>query len=243
MITYATLTAVFAAFIVLLQSPTLASPVPTLVFVVVAITPMLALALAGGSFASVVLRMTERWRGRATNAVQELAAQSLPGITRSVQQDRVTILNRDVVPFFAEMLTRDAVSEADRVRARAISGSIRALMVYEVDRTWLAVVVEETLRSAADAAVIDDPERLASAMSTDQRTAIRALLVGLAQQDSFDPARPRDRHRRQRHERRWADHGIVQTVRRRGPLHPRSLPRRDARGVQDRRRRGEPRRP
>lgn len=179
-IAFAVLAAIFGGFIVLLQSPTFVAPVPVPVFVVIAIAPMLALALAGASFASVVLRMTERWRARATHAVQALAAEQLPGIARSVQQDRVTILNRDVVPFFAAVLERDAVTQEDRDRATAIGASLRAVMVHEVDRTWLEALVAAS--AIAEVLTIDDPDRLAAAMTTDQRTALRALLAGLAGQ-------------------------------------------------------------
>jgi hypothetical protein len=185
LVKYGVIAAVFAGFIVLLQVPSLVSPVPAFAFVVIAVTPMVALTLAGAAFASVVLKMTTRWGNRAANAVQALAAERLPGITRSVQQDRVTILNRDVVPFFAEVLARDEIGEADRQRATAIARAIRSVMVHEVDRTWLETLVAETLRGAPD---VDDPERMATAMTPDQRIAIRALLVGLADQRSFDPA-------------------------------------------------------
>lgn len=184
LVTFAILAAIFGGFIVILQAPTLVAPVPPFVFVVIAIAPMIALALAGASFASVVLRMTQRWRARATNAVQALAAERLPGIRRSVQQDRVTILNRDVVPFFADVLERDAVTQDDRDRAAAIGRSLRAVMVHEADRSWLEALVSESV--IEDAVTIDDPDRLAAAMTTDQRTALRALLAGLAASRTLD---------------------------------------------------------
>ena len=90
---------------------------------------------------SIVLRMLRRWQSRANRAVRALADEHREGITRSVQQDRVTILNRDVVPFFTAVLGQDELTDADRARALEISNSIRSSMVADVDRTWLDVVV------------------------------------------------------------------------------------------------------
>ena len=60
-------------------------------------------------------------------------------------------------------------------------------MVHEVDRSWLETVIAETIRGPADGSAVVDPDRLAPAMTTDQRTAIRALLVGLSEIPAFVP--------------------------------------------------------
>ena len=175
----AVLASLFAGLVVLAQSRSLASDFPVFVYVVIALTPLLCMALAGAAFAAIVLRMLRRWQSRANRAVRALADEHREGITRSVQQDQVTILNRDVVPFFAAVFGHDKLTDADRARALEISDNIRRSMVAEVDRSWLDVVVGQASRGALGVDAVADPNRAASAMSTDQRTAMRALLVAI----------------------------------------------------------------
>ncbi|MEP6477988.1 MAG: hypothetical protein ABJB03_01240 [Rhodoglobus sp.] len=181
--------ALFTGFLALLQVHSLQSPVPPFVFVIVAVTPVLALSLAGAMFVRVSVTTLVRWQSRADRAARRLADRSVEGIARSVQQDRVTILNRDVVPFFAEVLTRASITDEDRARASQIADSIRRVMVADVDRSWLDVVVEQAAgaRDRPGAEAVQDPERLASAMNTDQRTATRAMIVTLFEHQGFDP--------------------------------------------------------
>jgi hypothetical protein len=86
------------------------------------------------------------------------------------------------------MLARDELSADDRDRALEISDTIRKLMVADVDRSWLEAVVRQAAGAAARPDAVRDPSRVASAMSTDQRTAIRALIVAIAGHPGFDPA-------------------------------------------------------
>jgi hypothetical protein len=181
----AVLASVFAGFIVLVQTPSLVTDIPVIAFIVIALTPLLCMALAGAAFASIVLRMLRRWQSRADRAVRALADEHREGITRSVQQDRVTILNRDVVPFFTAVLSENELTDADRSRALEISDSIRRSMVADVDRTWLDVVVRQASGGSVPEGAVDDRLRVASAMSTDQRTAMRALLVAILAHPGF----------------------------------------------------------
>jgi hypothetical protein len=142
--------------------------------------PILAMSLASATFGRFLIEGLVRWRRRAKRAVSSFATENTDWIARSVQQDRVTILNQEVVPFFAEVLHRGVIDEEDRQRARRISDAIRAVMVAEVDRSWLDGIVEQITGQPAD-----DPQRLAEFMSTDQRTAIRAAIFGVAGHPAF----------------------------------------------------------
>lgn len=175
----------FAGLIVLVQSPSFRSGLPVFVYVVVAVAPLASLAFAGAAFASIVLRIQRRWETRANRAVRALADEHREGITRSVQQDRVTILNRDVVPFFTDVLGRDELTDADRERALEISDSLRRVMVAEVDRTWLDVLVAQASGGTVRSSAVFDPKRAASAMTTDQRVAMRAMLVAIIGHPGF----------------------------------------------------------
>jgi hypothetical protein len=111
---------------------------------------------------------------------------------RSVQRDRVGTLNYTVVPFFTELLRRDSLDDDDRTRAQAIANSIRSVMVADVDRSWLETVVDQVASQrdgigAVGSEVVQDPNRLAAGMSTEQRTVMRALILALFDHPGFDP--------------------------------------------------------
>ncbi|MCU1441347.1 MAG: hypothetical protein JWP85_2344 [Rhodoglobus sp.] len=183
------LAAVFAGFVAALEVGILSTDLPVMIYVIIAATPVLAMSFGGAVFARAVLRMVHRWHSRASSAVSALANERKAGLARSVQQDRVTILNRDVVPFFAAVLERGGLLGSDRTRASEISESIRRLMVAEVDRSWLDLVVEQAAGATRGPATeaVHDPERLAVAMSTDQRTAVRAAIVAIFGHPAFEP--------------------------------------------------------
>ncbi len=183
------LAAIYLGFLVLLELPWLASSAPPVALVVASVTPMLAICFGAAVFGASFVAALERWQRRAELATRRMTTQLRAGIARSVQQDRVTILNKDVLPFFTDMLTRGEVTQVDRERAAAIADSIRGLMVAEADRSWLEQVVEHTLYSRERGQVagfVHDPDRLASMITTRQRTAVRALLVALFDEPGFD---------------------------------------------------------
>ena len=176
------LSAITIGLITYLQVPWLVTSGPPIAFIAAAVTPMLALCFSAAMFSDGVVSSIERWQKRATAASVSLVRELREGIARSVQQDRITILNRDVLPFFSEVLARDTLTAADRDRARMIADAIREVMVEEVDRSWLESLleqagVERTNKPGAARAIVDDPHRVAPVMTVAQRTAIRALLV------------------------------------------------------------------
>ena len=177
--------ALFAGVLALLQAHSLVTGVSPIVYALVTMLPILGLSLASASFGKFLIDGLERWRRRARRAVSDFTSKNTDWIARSVQQDRVTILNQDVVPFFADVLRKGTIDEDDRALARRISDSIRAVMVAEVDRTWLDIIAEQSTNGAA---TVLDEHRLAVRMTTDQRTAIRAMLVALSGHQSFVPS-------------------------------------------------------
>lgn len=190
------LAAVFIGFLAMLQSRAVDLGIPLLAVVGIIVTPLLALNFGSAAFSLSMVRSLESWQRRTNRAVDEMSTEREAGIARSVQQDRVTILNREVMPFFTEVLRADTITDEDRRHARAIADSIRRVMVAEVDRTWLENLIEH-LRSRVrreggvprnDRIVFDD-DHIANLMSYDQRTGLRALIVALYDQSDN---RPRD---------------------------------------------------
>jgi hypothetical protein len=184
--------AILVGLLALVRAENFTAELPALVYVVVAVTPVLAMGLASAAFADVLVRSLDRWRVRTDRAFSAMSDQQGESIARSVQQNRVTILNQEVVPFFGAVLAGETVTEETRDRARQIADAIRSVMVAEADRTWLDVVIEDVARvpngdGEALSAAVRDEHRLAEQMSGDQRTALRALIVALHRTGSLKP--------------------------------------------------------
>jgi hypothetical protein len=186
------LTALVGVLLVVVRTGAITHHKPVLVAVVEVTVPLVAIGLASAAYAAALGRSVD---GRKASAIREALSvtdQLREGIVRSVQHDRVSILNLHVVPFFADLLQRDTVRKRDRERALSIADSIRAVMVADVERTWLDAIVDEAGRRRLDDSVtgsemVEDDSRLAVAMNTEQRTATRALLVALFDHPGFDP--------------------------------------------------------
>ena len=169
------------------QFQTLASPVPVYVLVVVAETPIVGLAVGSAVFAAALVRALDRWQSLESMSADDLAGERSDDIARSVRKDRVTILNREVVPFFSRVIEADDVGAEDRERARQLADGIRAAMVADVERGWLDGVLDELARAGNGRGSIRDQARQAELLNVDQRTVLRAVLVVLQGQPGFEP--------------------------------------------------------
>ena len=173
--------ALFCGLLALMQAPSFVTPVPPILFALVSMTPILTMSLAAAMFGRHLIAGLERWRRHAGRAASNFAEVNTDWIARSVQQDRVTILNQEIVPFFAAVLHKGAIDEDDRARAREIAEAIRSIMVAEVDRSWLDAILEQIEGRSAS-----DPARVAAQMTTDQRAAVRATLLALTGLTSYE---------------------------------------------------------
>ncbi len=182
------LVAVFVGFVTLLKVPGLVTDAPPVAFVLVGMTPVLALTFGAGAYSSQIVNELEKWQRMAAESLATVSSRLTGGIARSVRQDRLRILDRDVFPFFATILSQETVTEQDRVRARQIAESIRALMVAEADRTWLEVVAGEdgVTPAVMHQSVVDTAGR-ATGMRPGQRTVLRAFVVALREHEKFVP--------------------------------------------------------
>lgn len=184
--TAGSLSAIFIGFLTLLEVPALGSDTPPVSFVLVGMAPMLALSYAAAAYSGGIVDSLERWQRGAIRLVSSRADAMMDGIARSVQHDRVTILGRDVLPFFSSILERDVITPDDRAHARELADSIRGIMVEEANRSWLEVVVggsDPDAASRRDAVV--DSNGCAAIIGTDQRTALRALIVAVLEEPSY----------------------------------------------------------
>jgi hypothetical protein len=166
---------------------------PVLVEVCLAVGPPVVLTVASAVFARTFVGLAERVQIRAGSYSVERAERD--GIDRSVQEDRVTILARDVVPFFGELRSQTTLTDADRDRARAIADDIRRVMVAEADRTWLAQAMDAAVADRVGTesvdrpqANLDDPDGLVRGMDADQRTVVRTIVRAIMEAPTVDPA-------------------------------------------------------
>lgn len=153
---------------------------PPLALAVIAGVGVVAPGYAAAVYSLRTIEEVQRWRRRSDGVAVALADEVRGGLARSVQHDRVALLGRDVVPFLGDLLGREAVTAADRDRARALATAIRRMMVADADRTWLEVVAHGGDPSGGSSIVVDDPDALAATMTASQRTALRALIAALA---------------------------------------------------------------
>ncbi|WP_166875852.1 hypothetical protein [Salinibacterium sp. ZJ450] len=161
------------------------SQLPHAIEVVVAVTPVLVLTGWASAFTAVMVDALQGWNRRAAGAATALADEWRDPIARSVQQEHVTVLSREVVPYLSTLVARGQLTEADRIEALRIAQTLRSVMVAEVGRSWLA----STLAQSGLPDALDDPDGNAERMDTDQRTALRALVVAALHHPGFDPRR------------------------------------------------------
>jgi hypothetical protein len=175
------------AIITVIESRFFTTQLPPIVFVAIALVPVFALGFGGAAFSATVLSRLERWRQRAEKASRLHVEQQEEGIVRSVQQGRVSILNRDVVPLFADLVAGGEVTLDHARRATEVSSAIRALMVAETERSWLDDTLVPSggpLGGAIWASPVNDPDHVADSMDFDQRSAVRALITALVDRAS-----------------------------------------------------------
>lgn len=175
---WATVHTLVCAVLGMLQSPWAYGDVPALL---VAVVGSLAVALMGfgaAAYAYSLNRAIVRWHERAWAAARQTALKERGGVARSVQQQRVTTLNRDVVPYLSRVVDAAELTDDDIDEARRLSASIRALLVADIERGWAAALLDELVARHPhlnNAVRADDPDDAASRATLEQRTLVRAI--------------------------------------------------------------------
>jgi hypothetical protein len=175
---WATVHTLVCAVLGMLHSTSAYPDAPTLVF---AVTGSFAVAIMGfgaAAYAHSLNGSLVRWHERAWAAARQAALEERGGVARSVQQQRITTLNRDVVPYLSRAVDAPELTHDDIDEARRLSASIRALLVADIERGWAATLLDElvTRHPHINIAVrADDPDDAASRASLEQRTIVRAI--------------------------------------------------------------------
>ncbi|MET0725999.1 MAG: hypothetical protein ABWY36_06580 [Leifsonia sp.] len=166
---------------IVISAPGLAIHVPFAGYVVVVVVPPLALGAAAASFSAGLVRSVQQWQRYVARSVLSTEASSQVGVARSVQQQQITLLSEEVLPFLLRVLSTQTVDEEDPLRARALAQSLRGVLIAEIGRTWLDDVLEPIKLVGGGSPVVEDPDLQALGMDGEQRAACAALATAICE--------------------------------------------------------------
>lgn len=143
--------------------------------------PTLAMSAAAAGYAYSIVGETLAWQREANRAALQRDAELRAGIARSVQQSRVSVLGREVLPFLAGVMTADRLSLADADRARELAEALRRALNAGIESTWLDDLAANVQQSRGVETVVVDPAGVAADLVGDQRSALTALISWLGE--------------------------------------------------------------
>jgi hypothetical protein len=152
-------------------------PIGALIAVNSAAVLSLSAAAAGYSYA--IVDETLAWQREANRAALRRDAELRAGIARSVQQSRISVLGREVLPFLAGVMTADRITVADADRARELAEALRRALKAGIEATWLDDLAATVRTSRQIPVIVDDPDGAAGDLDEDQRSALTALISWL----------------------------------------------------------------
>ncbi|MEL4320065.1 hypothetical protein WJX64_13700 [Leifsonia sp. YIM 134122] len=167
------------------QAPYLAVHAPLAEYIVVLVVPPLALGIAAAAFSNGFVCAVRDWQRVVSRAALEIEDEARIGLARSVQQQQVSVLARDVLPFLTRGINAQTVEREDVDRARALADTLRGSLVAEIGRTWLDDVADGIALPGGGSPGVDDPDVLALRMSGEQRVACAALVAAISRDDEI----------------------------------------------------------
>lgn len=135
----------------------------------IAAAPVVATGIAAAAFSRTLVVHLLAWRTTAATAQRDAIDDLRTGLVPSVRNDRLELLNAEVVPFLRGVVELGELRAEDSDRARELAGGLRSVMLPESGGNWLETVADEVL----------DPEQLAERMGNEQRGSLKALLAAL----------------------------------------------------------------
>ncbi len=175
---WATVHTLVCAVLGILQAPWAVSDAPTLAYAVTGSLPVAVLGFAAAAYARSLNGSIARWKERAWVAAAETAGRQRGSVARSVQQQRITTLNLEVVPYLSRAVDADELTDDDRDEARRLARSIRALLVAEIERGWAETMLDELVGRYPHLNIVaraDDPGNAGGRAALEQRTLLRAI--------------------------------------------------------------------
>lgn len=152
---------------------------PVLSFGILNAVAVFAPASAAAAYSATVVNETLAWQRRTNAAALEHEGALRTGIARSVQQGRVSVLSREVLPFLAQVMTADRITVADADRARDLADALRRALKAGIESTWLDELAVSTTASRGVPVTVHDEAGGAAQLRDEQRATITALLAWL----------------------------------------------------------------
>ena len=156
-----------------------ANSAPVGAVVIVNAAAVIAMSAAAASYSYAIVAETLAWQREANRAALRRDAELRAGIARSVQQGRISVLGREVLPFLAGVMTADRISVADADRARELAEALRGALRAGIESTWLDDLGANVRMSRGVDTVIDDSTGAAADLGGDQKSALTALISWL----------------------------------------------------------------
>lgn len=147
--------------------------------IIVSVAPVVALSAAAAGYSHAIVAETLAWQREANRSALQRDAELRAGIARSVQQSRVSVLGREVLPFLAGVMTADRISVADADRARELAEALRRALRAGIESTWLDDLAANVRMSRGVDVVVEDANGAAADLAGDQRSALTALISWL----------------------------------------------------------------
>ena len=173
------LAAAVLSILVLGSGTAVAVDAPIVTLIALNSSAVLALSAAASGYSYAVVAETLAWQREANRAALQRDASLRAGIARSVQQSRVSVLGREVLPFLAGVMTADRISVADADRARELADALRRALKAGIESTWLDDLGADVQLARGILVVVDDPTGAAAELADDQRSALTALVMWL----------------------------------------------------------------
>lgn len=159
---------------------TAAADAPEFAFALVNAVAVLAPTAAAAVYSANVVAETLAWQRRTNAAALDREAALHTGIARSVQQGRVSVLGREVLPFLARVMTADRISVADADHARRLADALRRALRAGIESTWLDELAQSVEAGRGVPVTVHDDDTVAPGLRDDQRAALTALVTWLA---------------------------------------------------------------
>ena len=175
------LSAAVLSILVVGSAMTTAITPPLSALIAVNAAAVLAMSAAAAGYSYAIVDETLAWQREANRAALHRDAELRAGIARSVQQSRVSVLGREVLPFLAGVMTSDRISVADADRARELAEALRRALKAGIESTWLDDLAATVRMSRGIPVIVDDPVGAAADLAADQRSALTALLSWLSE--------------------------------------------------------------
>ncbi len=173
------LAATVLSILVLGSGAALAPDAPIGTLIALNSAAVLALSAAASGYSYAVVDQSLAWQREVNRAALQRDAALRVGIAKSVQQSRVSVLGREVLPFLAGVMTADRISVADADRARELADALQRALKAGIESTWLDDLGADVQLARGILVVVDDPTGAAAQLADEQRAALTALVMWL----------------------------------------------------------------